>query len=200
MYSYRIEQAIRAAAILHKGQIRKGSTPIPYIAHLMAVSYIAMDYTDDEDVLVGALLHDTLEDTDYTAEELQEDFGGKVRQIVESLSEPDDTKDKKYTWKEKKQRYAKKLEKASEEALIISAADKIHNMRSIVEEYFDDHSRFMTEFHGALEDRAAMYEDIKSVINSRLDNDIVKEFNHVFEEYVNFIEDVKETKRQAEAL
>ena len=60
MYSYRIEQAIRAATILHKGQLRKGSVPIPYVSHLFAVAMIAGDYTDNEDVLIAALLHDTL--------------------------------------------------------------------------------------------------------------------------------------------
>ena len=78
MYSYRVEQAIRAAAILHKNQLRKGSAPLPYITHLVAVAMIAGDYTDNEDVIVGALLHDTLEDTDYTSTELQEDFGGQL--------------------------------------------------------------------------------------------------------------------------
>lgn len=200
MYSYRIEQAIRAATILHKGQVRKGSAPIPYTAHLIAVSYIAMDYTDEEDVLIAALLHDTLEDTDYTAKELQEDFGGKVREIVESLSEPKSTEEKKYTWKEKKEQYAKKLKSAGEAALIIAAADKIHNMRSIVEEYYDDHDRFMNDFHGELEERKEVYSDISDILNDRLKNDIVNEFNHVFTEYKNFIADVQETKQRSEAL
>ena len=194
MYTYRIEQAIRAATILHKGQLRKGSAPLPYITHLFAVTMIASDYTDDEDTLIAALLHDTLEDTDYTIEELQEDFGGEVRDIVESITEPSSTNEQTLTWKQQKEQYAKKLKKATEPALIVCAADKIHNMRSIVEEYYDDHSRFLAEFKGSLEDRAIMYQEISNTLNRLLKNEIIHEFNHVFTEYKNFLSDVKKSK------
>lgn len=200
MYSYRIEQALRAATILHKDQVRKGSVPMPYVAHLFAVAMIAIDYINDEDILIAALLHDTLEDTDYTAKELEEDFGGAVRELVEALSEPQDVGDTHYTWKQKKERYAKQLKSAPEKALIICAADKIHNMRSIVEEYYDDHHRFMAEFRGSLEDRIGAYQEISNILNHRLNNDIVTEFNHVFQEYKNFVSDVKKTKEHDESL
>ncbi len=198
MYSYRIEQALRAATILHKDQVRKGFIPIPYVSHLFAVALLVNDYTHDEDVLIATLLHDTLEDTDYTVEELQEDFGGKVREIVESLSEPKDDEFQKLSWKDRKIQYAKSLRNASQEALIIAAADKIHNMRAIVEEYYDDHARFMADFQGSLEDRMLMYQDISNALNRSLKNAIITEFNHVFEEYKNFIIDVKKTKEQNE--
>ena len=198
MYSFRIEQALRAATILHKDQVRKGSVPIPYVSHLFAVALIVQDYTEDEDIVVASLLHDTLEDTDYSPGELQEDFGGKVRDIVESLSEPQDDKFQSYSWKEQKQAYAKQLRKASKDALLIAAADKIHNMRSIVEEYMEDHNRFMSEFKGTLEDRVFMYQDIANVLNKKLENDILSEFNHVFTEYKNFVEDVQKTKEKQE--
>ncbi len=194
MYTYKVEQAIKAAAILHHGQLRKGSVPLPYLTHLVAVTLILTDYTDDENTLVSALLHDTVEDTDYTLTELEEDFGEEVRKIVEFLSEPQDDSSKQYTWKERKQRYAGLLRKAPEASLMIAAADKIHNMRSIVEEYYDDHVRFFNDFTGSLDDRAFMYQDISNVLNSRLKNDIISEFNHVYTEYKNFILDVKKTK------
>lgn len=200
MYSYRIELAIRAASILHKDQIRKGSIPIPYVSHLFAVAVLLMDYTKDEDVIIAGLLHDTLEDTDYTSAELAEDFGGKVREYVEALSEPSDTSTKQYTWRERKEAYAKKLRKAPPEALLIAAADKIHNMRSIIEEYHDDHSRFLAEFKGSLEDRVLMYQDIANAINRNLNNDIIQEFNHVFNEYKDFVANVQKTKNEKESF
>lgn len=200
MYSYRIELAIRAACILHKDHVRKGDTPIPYVSHLFAVTVILMDYTDDEDVIVAGLLHDTLEDTDYTAKELQEDFGGTVREYVEALTEPQDNKEKDYTWKERKKAYVKHLKKAPPEALLIAAADKIHNMRTIVEEYYDDHAKFMSQFAGTLDDRVEMYQDIANAINKGLENDIIGEFNHVFTEYKNFVTNVKKTKEREERL
>ena len=196
MYTYRIELAIRAASILHKDQVRKGNIAIPYASHLFAVAMILSDYTEDEDTIIAALLHDTLEDTDYTADELQEDFGGTVREYVEALTEPQDNKNKSYTWRERKSLYAKHLRNAPQASLLIAAADKIHNMRTIVEEYYDDHERFRKEFEGSLEDRVLMYQDIANVINRGLDNEIIKEFNHVFDEYKNFITNVKKTSEK----
>jgi (p)ppGpp synthase/HD superfamily hydrolase len=198
MYSYRIEQALRAATILHKDQVRKGLIPIPYVSHLCAVAMIASDYTDNEDVIISSLLHDTLEDTDYTGDELEDDFGGIVREIVEAVTEPKDDTAKSQNWRVQKIQYAKQLRKAPEEALIVAAADKIHNMRSIVEEYYDDHSRFLADFKGNLEDRMVMYQDISNAINRGLKNDIIHEFNHVFEEYKNFLINVKRTKEERE--
>lgn len=198
MYSYRIEQALRAATILHKDQVRKGSIPIPYVSHLFAVAMIVADYTDDEDIIISTLLHDTLEDTDYTPEELQDDFGGKVREIVESVTEPQNTEFQSLSWKEQKEHYTKLLRKAPHDALIVAAADKIHNMRAIVEEYYDDHVRFMADFKGSLEDRVFMYQDISNIMNRSLKNDIIHEFNNVFELYKNFVIDVKKTKEAQE--
>ena len=200
MYSYRVEQAIRAATILHKDQVRKGSIPMPYISHIFAVAIILLDYTDNEDVIVAALLHDTIEDTDYTLAELQEDFGGEVRELVEALSEPEVDRAAGINWLEQKRQYIKQLKKANKEALLICAADKIHNMRSIVEEYYDDHKRFMAEFRGSLNDRVMIYQDISNILNRSLDNAILAEFNHVFEEYKNFVIDVQKTKEAEERL
>lgn len=198
MYSYRIEQAIRAAAILHKGQLRKGTAPLPYITHLMAVTMIVGDYTNDEDTIITALLHDTLEDTDYTSAELEEDFGGEVRELIEQISELSDDSEKQKSWAERKRIYAKNLKKASEKALIVCAADKIHNMRMVVEEYYDDHTRFLQEFKGTLDERMLAYQEISNVLNSKLKNKIIHEFNHVYTEYKNFIIDVKKTKTAKE--
>lgn len=194
-YTYKIEQAIRAAAVLHRDQVRKGVMPIPVITHLVSVAMIISDYTDEEDIIVAALLHDTLEDTDYTATELQEDFGGPVRDIVESLTEPQkDSTGAKVAWLNQKSTYAKQLKRASEPALMICAADKIHNMRTIVEDYYEEHVRFMTDFGGNLDTRIEVYQGIADILNERLKSEILVEFNNVFSEYKNFILDVKETK------
>lgn len=196
MYSYRIEQAIRAAAVLHKNQLRKGSMPFPYITHLVATSFTLMDYTHDEDVIIAALLHDTLEDTDYTIDELQEDFGGRVREIVEAVSEPRNSSNDKYSWIQKKQMYVKNLKKGPIEAVLVAAADKMHNFRTLVEDYNDAPERFIQDFGNNFEERIEAYQAIANVINSRLNGAILAEFNHVFDEYKKFIYRIKETDEQ----
>ncbi len=190
-YSYRIEQAIRAASVLHKDQVRRGSTPFPYVTHLYAVGMLVADYTDDEDTIVAALLHDTLEDTDYTQEELHDDFGATVAGIVKSITEPGTSDDDKTKWKDHKKEYIKQLKDASEAALLVAAADKIHNMRCIVEEYYEAPSRFLADFGSALEERVLMYQEISNILNRNLKNAILTEFNHVFNEYKGFIEHVE---------
>lgn len=190
IYSFRIEQAIRAASILHKDQVRKGSAPLPYVSHLIATAFIAADYTDSEDVIIAALLHDTLEDTDYTAAELEDDFGGTVRELVETVTEPPREAG---DWEDRKNTYIKQIKKGSEDAAIIAAADKIHNLRSIVEDYYDDHSRFIADFGGSLEKRVEVYQKLSNVLNQKLQSSILSEFNHVFEEYKNFVYAVKKS-------
>lgn len=191
MYSYRIEQAIRAAAVLHREQNRKGSMPFPYVTHLFSVATMLPDYTTDEDVIVAALLHDTIEDTDYTLAELEEDFGGRVREIVDTLSEPKEVNGVKLSWSERKKTYAKQLKNGPKEAVLIAAVDKIHNFRTSVEEYYDEHNRFLTDFGKNLDERIEVYQIIANVINNRLEGAILNEFNHVFEEYKNFIYAIK---------
>ncbi|MCA9364089.1 HD domain-containing protein [Candidatus Kaiserbacteria bacterium] len=188
-YSYKIEQAIRAAAVLHKDQVRRGLVPIPYVAHLYAVATLISDYTEDEDTIVAALLHDTIEDTDYTPRELENDFGRNVADIVLGVTETENTEGA--DWATRKRKYLKQLKGAPEASLIVSAADKIHNMRNLIEEYYDAHARFMKDFGGTLEERVRVYQEISNILNRRLKNPILSEFNHVFEEYKKFIHHVQ---------
>ena len=197
MFSYRIEQAVRAAAVLHKDQVRKGAMPFPYVTHLVSVAFILHDYTDDEDVIIAGLLHDTIEDTDYTLEELKQDFGAAVSNIVSSVTEPKtDSRGNPLPWPERKLAYVKQLKSAAPEALLVSAADKIHNMRMIVETYYDQPSKFSNDFGGTLEERLEQYQNISNVFNRRLHNDIIHEFNHVFSEFKDFIRRAQDQKNQ----
>ncbi len=194
MYTYKIEQAIRAATLLHREQVRKGGVPLPYISHLMSTMILLRDYTHDEDTLVAALLHDTLEDTDYTREELQADFGEIVTKYVTTLTEPQASGETKPSWEAKKRAYNTQLQEGPIEAVMISSADKIHNFRSIVEEYFDHHDRFLRDFGSKLDLRLEVYQDMATTINNRLKDGIVHEFNRAFEAYKDFVIDVKKSR------
>lgn len=187
MYSYQIEKAIRAAGVLHKDQVRKGRIPYPYVTHPFSVACIIADYTDNEHIIIAGLLHDTVEDAGYTFAELEEDFGEIVCSIVRDVTVRRDERHAEKTWKEQHAGYVAQLKRAREEALIVSAADKIHNMRSTIEEYYGDHARFRRDFGGSTEERVTIYQSISNILNSRLQNPIVHEFNHVFDEYKNFI-------------
>ena len=135
-YTERLDSAIRKAAWAHEqqGQHRKG-TDIPYVIHPYGVMLIASNATDDEDVLIACLFHDIIEDVDssiYSEAEMRKDFGDRVTDIVKDVSKNDDIDD----WHERGQAYLDHLEqKGSDEAVIVSAADKIHNLTSMIIDY-----------------------------------------------------------------
>lgn len=187
IYSFRIEQAIRAAAVLHDGQVRKGAAPYPFITHLVAVSYLLADYTGDEDTVIAGLLHDTLEDTDYTADELEADFGANVRAIVEGVTDVTKAERAHFTWMERQERYFSALDLAPNESLLVSAADKIHNMRTMVEEYHERPDLFLKQFGKNTGELIEKYRRLHQVLNERLDNDIMTEFKHVHTLFNDFL-------------
>lgn len=195
MYTYRIEQAIRAATVLHYDQQRKGMMSYPYVTHLLSVAFILQEYTDDEDVIIAGLLHDTLEDTDYTEAGLESDFGKRVCELVKTVTEPKEIKGKKLTWMEKKLEYTKQLKNGSKEAVMIATVDKIHNLRSIVEEYYRDPRRFVDDFGKNIAERNEAYQKIANCINKRINGPLLAEFNHVYKQYQEFITEVEQSLR-----
>lgn len=192
MYSYRIEQAIKAATVLHDGQFRKGPVAVPFVSHVLSVAMLVRDYTDDEATIVAAILHDTLEDTDYTAEELSEDFGNDVTELILALTEPSRTE--VTDWSERKIIYAEQIKNAPLAAVQICAADKMHNFRSMVEDYYHNHQAFLQDFGKRIDTRLEAYQRIANVVNARLDGPIINEFNHVFETYKEFLYEIKKNE------
>ena len=118
-------KAAQFAALKHKDQLRKGSDEIPYIVHLVSTALLIAEVggVNDPDILAAALLHDTIEDTDTTAEELTAAFGEKVCRLVEEVS--DDRSLAKAVRKRLQIEHAPEL---SPEAVLIKLADKISNV------------------------------------------------------------------------
>lgn len=128
----KLDKALVFACEMHNGQVRKGGNNQPYIFHPLEVMCIASNMTLDEDVLVGALLHDTIEDTPATYEKVKELFGERVADLVSDESEDKRIgTPKKDTWHERKVEAINKLKEVKDEgALIICLSDKIANLRS----------------------------------------------------------------------
>ena len=130
----RLDRAFAMAANLHRDQIRK-KTGIPYLAHVMAVSAMVLEYGGDEDEAIAALLHDGPEDCggQLVLDEIRRQFGDVVAEIV--LGCTDTLEPVKPPWRERKEAYIAHLEHASPKVHRVSLADKVHNTGSIVEEY-----------------------------------------------------------------
>ena len=127
--------AIEFATEHHKNMVRKG-TKIPYLTHLFNVCKILAERNCDDEVLVAALLHDVVEDTDVTIEELREKFGKRVASIVEAATEPFKLQKQKFdesnTWKERKEHTIRFIEKETNlDQCLVIIADKIDNIRAI---------------------------------------------------------------------
>jgi GTP pyrophosphokinase len=130
----RFDDALIFALAAHAGHFRKG-TETPYASHLLAVASIVIDYGGNEDEAIAALLHDSVEDSGIDPEQIRARFGDEVADIVvactDSLGEDRDDKNK---WRLRKETYLEKLETAPAPVLLVSAADKLHNVRSIVKD------------------------------------------------------------------
>ena len=127
----RFEEALAFAGQAHGSvkQERKG-TDFPYIAHPIRVAEILDRFECNEDVIVAGFLHDTIEDTNVTAEEISEAFSPRIATLVTSVSESD----KSLPWKTRKEHSIAHLEQQQDpEVLVLVAADKLDNVRSITD-------------------------------------------------------------------
>jgi (p)ppGpp synthase/HD superfamily hydrolase len=130
-YGEKFEAALVYAARLHRDQTRKGSG-IPYVNHLMAVAAIVGENGGTEEEVVAALLHDAPEDHGGRArlEEIRERFGDDVAEIVAGCT--DTYEDPKPAWRPRKEAYVAHVRTAPASVRLVSAADKLHNARSIL--------------------------------------------------------------------
>ena len=121
------QKALKFATEKHKGQVRLGGDP--FISHLIEVAAILYEHHyRDDNILAAAYLHDVLEDTDTTAEELEKEFGKEITEIVVALTIKRNLGE---TSMDKTKRMAMQLRKAPIEAKLIKLADRLHNVRTM---------------------------------------------------------------------
>lgn len=180
----KIQQAINLASRLHLGQVRKGDSGLPYISHPFSVAWILSNYTEDEDIIVAGILHDVLEDVKgYYYDDMVRDFGEKVAQIVKGVSEdkdPNIESDEKATWEERKSKYLANLKNDSDEALMVCAADKIHNLQSMISAYQEKGDALWDNFNSPKEKKLWLYQEILKFMKGRLNNPIVGELENIY--------------------
>ena len=130
-----LDRAIAFATKAHEGQFRKG-TQIPYILHPMEAAAIVGSMTTDEEVIAGAVLHDVVEDTETTVEDVIAMFGERIGSLVASESEDKrDNLPAESTWKIRKQETLNHLVTATVDVKMITLGDKLANIRAIYRDY-----------------------------------------------------------------
>ena len=168
-----IRKAAEFAAKAHEGAVRKGSR-IPYIYHPMEAAVIVAQMTEDEEVIAAAYLHDVLEDTAVTAEQLEEEFGGRVLALVSA-----ETEDKSLSWRERKQAAIEHLKTASRE-------EKLSNMRSTARDYMAEGEHVWQRFNEKRREchqwyMAGMLEGLKELEDTTAYQEFRQLFHFVYE-------------------
>ncbi len=143
----RFERALVFATQKHAGQHRKGST-VPYVAHLLGVASLVLEAGGDEDLAIAGLLHDVVEDCGGAPllKEIRRRFGKRVAHVVDGCTDSD--VESKPPWLERKKAYIAHLRTADPDTRLVSAADKLYNVRSIVGAHREVGEKVWERFRG----------------------------------------------------
>ena len=155
----RFEEALIYATRLHARQVRKGNGA-PYVSHLLGVCALVLEFGGDEDQAIAGLLHDAIEDQGgkETREEIRRRFGERVTAIVEGCTDADTSP--KPPWKPRKEAFIARLRKAAPDVRLVSAADKLHNVRTITADYRQLGENLWSRFRGKKEGTLWYYREL----------------------------------------
>jgi (p)ppGpp synthase/HD superfamily hydrolase len=179
--SSRFRDALIFAAELHADQMRKASE-VPYIAHLLGVTGIALEHGADEDEAIAALLHDAVEDQggQRTADEIRRRFGDRVAEIVLGCTDADTIP--KPPWRARKEAYIAHIEHASPSICLVSAADKLYNARSVLADFRRLDDEVWSRFNGGKDGTLWYYRTLADKLRYRAPRALAEELEHVVSE------------------
>ena len=142
-----LDRAIIFAVKAHHNSERRGKG-FPYIVHPMEAVEIVATITPDQELLAAAALHDTVEDTDVTLDDIRHEFGERIASLVEAESDQlTEGLPEEDTWHERKQAAIDRLHRASRDAKIVAMGDKLSNMRAIYRDYMTQGDALWQIFH-----------------------------------------------------
>lgn len=170
----RLQRAFQYAAEKHAGQTRKQSA-VPYLSHLMAVASLVLEAGGDEDMAIAALLHDVVEDCGGMPRlrEVRKQFGPRVAKIVEGCT--DSYVEPKPEWMQRKKDYLREVKHADVETRLVSASDKLHNVRTILADYRLHGEDIWKRFTGKREGTLWYYRALSDEYQRRNPNRITRE-------------------------
>ncbi len=161
-----LKKALYFAAQKHDGQYRKGGR-VPYFAHPVQVAFGVSMYTNDEEILAAAFLHDVLEDCPgVSIRLLRKEFGNRIAQIVSEMTLV--RGNKRTTWQQKKKTYLKKIKVASKDTLIIVAVDKMINLQAYFDALESRGQEMAHYFSGTPDGYQWYYTEIAKILTSKL--------------------------------
>ena len=168
----RLQHAIDIASHLHRSQTRRDKQKTPYVSHLYSVMLLVSQVTNDENTLIGALMHDSLEDVkDFTEAMLLKEFGEEVLDIVAHVTEPylaGEDVSLQMQWLVRKEAYIQNLKDGGSKSAIISCADKLHNLTTFISGYEEEGEEFLKHFHGSIKNQMQFYGLIIATLKEKL--------------------------------
>ena len=175
----RFTEAVRWASHLHADQARKG-TRIAYVSHLLAVSSLVLEDGGTEEEAIAGVLHDAIEDCHVAEAEIRARFGAPVAEIVVACSEDRDPA-RDQDWEARKRRYLEHLEdpELPAEALRVSAADKLHNARSILSDLREHGPSMWERFNAPADAQRWYYSEVARILRARHDSVLTRELGRV---------------------
>lgn len=183
MLSEKFCEALQFAFVTHQRQLRKG-TQVPYITHLLAVAAMVGENGGDEEIMIAALLHDSMEDQGVTQGELASRFGERVANIVEACS--DSTTQPKPPWRGRKERYIAHLREAEPSVRLISVADKLHNAQSILADLRKIGSEVWARFNAGPDEILWYYRSVIEALREGWDHLLIDQLEDIIEEIEQF--------------
>jgi len=180
----RYVDAFRFAFDAHRRQLRKTS-PAPYIAHLASVSALVLEHRGTQDQAIAGLLHDVLEDTPTTLDEVRSRFGTNVARMVVDCTDP--VRDKSASWEERKRAKLARIPRMWKPSLLVYACDKLHNLRQMSEDMVDYGPSMWGETGGGFAGTAAFYTEYVKVLTALMDD----EYRSLFGELNSSLDEVK---------
>lgn len=188
MLSSRFTEALTYATELHANQVRK-SSGVPYISHLLGVTSIALEYGANEDEAIAALLHDAIEDQGgaATREEIRRRFGNTVTDIVDACTDAEIIP--KPPWKQRKEAYIATIPQASPSIILVSAADKLHNARSILKDYRALGETVWERFKGGKDGTLWYYRAVIEAFIAKGTTPLIEELERVVAELEQLVKD-----------
>ena len=175
-----LDRAIIFAVRAHAGTERRGKG-FPYIVHPMEAVEIVATMTSDQELLAAAVLHDTVEDTDTTIEQIRDEFGDRVASFVAAESdEPHQSRDSVENWRARKQAAINRLAGASRDTKIVALGDKLSNMRAIARDYAQQGDALWDLFHAKdPKDHEWHYRGLADALSELCDTVAYKEFEEL---------------------
>jgi (p)ppGpp synthase/HD superfamily hydrolase len=179
--SQQFEKALLYATRIHGGQLRK-KTRIPYIAHILGVTAIALEYGANETEAIAALLHDAVEDCGGAKRlrDIERKFGKAVAEIVEGCTDTDQVP--KPAWLERKKAYVAHVRLASMPTKLVSASDKLHNVRAILMDYRQEGETLWPRFTGGKQGALWYYRALVKAFSGKRIQPLVQEINRILTE------------------